>query len=142
MIIVDDREPATIIEALKQVSTVVKRRLSVGDYVLKGCIVERKTMADLWNSLEDNRIWNQLTRMASMNRKFYLLLEGQITTEAYGVLNAAALRWHCSLLFSKNDAHTVSILQKLALNTQPFIPAIFPLRTTHARPQIAIVSQF
>ncbi len=68
-----------VIDALRNRGVdVAIRSLEAGDYRLPGhVLVERKTVADLHESLRRGRLWGQIGRLRNAARLPYLLLEGQ-----------------------------------------------------------------
>jgi ERCC4-type nuclease len=83
---VDDREPAEMVDRLRQVKNldVQIASLETGDYLVhEKLIIERKTAADLVASvIEDKkRIFNQVERLVGSGMRFVLLIEGDIYRE-------------------------------------------------------------
>ncbi len=65
--IYDTRERAEYIELLREFLpdlTFIPQTLLVGDYIVNGTIIERKTLDDLFQSLNDGRLNNQLLEMS------------------------------------------------------------------------------
>jgi ERCC4-type nuclease len=52
------------------------RDLTVGDYVVGVCAVERKSVDDLHRSIENGRLWRQIGALRSAFDVRYLLVEG------------------------------------------------------------------
>ncbi len=79
-ILVDDREARSeVTKALKKTNGVVVavQRLPVGDYQIDGrLVVERKTLADLAESIKSERLFQQASRLASSPIRGALILEG------------------------------------------------------------------
>lgn len=80
---VDDREPAEMVDRLRQVKNldVQVASLETGDYLVhEKLIIERKTAADLVASvIEDKkRIFSQIDRMAVSGMRCVLLIEGDM----------------------------------------------------------------
>lgn len=81
-IIVDTREPKTIIKYLQKKfpkTTFKLETLKEGDYKSKKVLCERKKIGDLYGSIMDKRIWSQVNRMAQHDEmKLVLLITGNI----------------------------------------------------------------
>src|SRR3989338_2343698 len=78
MIYVDYREPEKIIELLKKNNAVKVAKLEVGDYIIDGVVIERKTIVDFLSSLASGKIFEQVERLRQNCQKPYLLIEGLI----------------------------------------------------------------
>ena len=78
-IVVDAREPLVMRRLLAENAVqVFVDRLDVGDYVVApGCVVERKHVVDLHDSIVRGRFWPQLGRLRSGSDEQYLLVEGR-----------------------------------------------------------------
>lgn len=64
LIYYDDREPDGIIKKVQGLGYETKREhLECSDYMLDHFIIERKTYNDIWGSINDRRIWDQLFKM-------------------------------------------------------------------------------
>lgn len=78
-VIIDDREPSKIINYFeRQGVTVVKKRLWYGDIVHDGkkLFFERKTYADLINSVYSGRLNNQLIKLCREKENAFLMISG------------------------------------------------------------------
>jgi ERCC4-type nuclease len=54
-----------------------ERQLSTGDYVIEGlAVIERKTVADLHQSVQRGRFWAQIGKLRHAGKWPYLLIEG------------------------------------------------------------------
>lgn len=77
-IYIDSREKKEIHEFLKRSFkhiNFVSKQLSTGDYLSDSVVIERKSIADLWASLQDGRFHDQLNRMATFaNEKIVIYL--------------------------------------------------------------------
>jgi len=106
MIVVDDRERRSgICEALasQQVPHRVEH-LEIGDYVVNDSIfVERKTVADFLESVQDLRLFDQVARLRTGNRRAVLVIEGTQLPgrpRVRGVLCSLAAQWCMPVLRS------------------------------------------
>jgi DNA excision repair protein ERCC-4 len=118
----DDREHAdTIIHELSSYQDVslIKKRLTLGDYQCNDWLIERKTLADLVHSLCDGRLFSQVARLAASFQHTALLIEGctqdianyQIHREALiGAICAISLNFHIPILRSLSQLETAKIL--------------------------------
>ncbi len=140
----DDRENGSgVIEALRKLGVIVIiDRLSVGDYVISDEVaVERKTVADLVNSVYDKRFFDQLNRLSQSYRKPFLIIEGNLgnikrITPNWKAINsaliAASLDFDIRLIYSETTSETAEILEKIAKRYQsPTKRAI----TLHEKPK-------
>lgn len=95
VLLVDHREPASIITALRRVKNlqVMRTELAVGDYQVEGRIVfERKSNDDFHASLEDKgaHLMRQAESMAATGMHRVLLIEGGAYARRQFVLNRLA----------------------------------------------------
>ena len=122
LIIADDREPKTVLAALRDLPgvQVTVRRLSLGDYLVDGrLLVERKTLPDFALSVVDGRLFTQAARLAASELPVALILEGSaahlaatgIRREALqGALISVALVFGLPILRSADPEETARIL--------------------------------
>lgn len=83
-IIVDDREPAEMVDRLRGVTNLMVEidSMETGDYVVPGKVmIERKTIQDFANSIEDKRMFLQIDRLTKSGHRPVLLIEGDIYTQ-------------------------------------------------------------
>lgn len=77
-ITIDSREPKTIHTFLKRSFPDIEfesAQMETGDYSSKSCLIERKSIADLWASIKDGRFHDQVNRMATFaNEKTVMYL--------------------------------------------------------------------
>jgi ERCC4-type nuclease len=91
-LLVDHREPASIITALRRVTNleVARTELPVGDYMVEGRIViERKSNDDFHASLKEgaNHLMKQVERMAETGLHRVLVVEGGLYARRQFILN-------------------------------------------------------
>jgi ERCC4-type nuclease len=126
LVTADVREiPSGLPKRLEELGvTVVRRRLTVGDYVVgPSAVVERKTVFDLHTSLLAARLWRQIGHLR-VARWPYLLVEG-LDLES-GPVAAASLRglWLAAsdlgitVLRSKDRTESSEWLRQLAVRRQ------------------------
>ncbi len=88
--IYDTRERAEYIELLKEFLpdfTFISQILPVGDYIVNGTIIERKTVNDLLQSVLEGRLNNQLYEMSRNTHLSVLAIIGDQTKIKYDPLN-------------------------------------------------------
>ncbi len=99
-LIVDSREPQRVLTLLNKKSIPYRLdTLNYGDYIILGkpsVVIERKNIFDLFNSLDDNRIWKQLRGLEKyIGYKKVLLIEGSvwqvISNKGKGKLNKGGI---------------------------------------------------
>ena len=95
-ITVDDREvQAGVVSSfylMENISVEIKR-LPLGDYkVGEKLLVERKTIADLFISIKEGRIFEQAQRLASSTIKPVIILEGTYRDAAYSKMRREAIQ--------------------------------------------------
>lgn len=80
-ILLDDREPAEMVDLLRTVPNlhIEIGSWETGDYIVPDkLIIERKTAADFAASIIDKRLFSQTERMASSGMRAILLIEGNV----------------------------------------------------------------
>lgn len=118
---VDDREPAEMVDRLRQVKNLDVRvtTLETGDYLVhEKLVIERKTAADLVASvIEDRkRIFNQVERLVGSGIRFVLLVEGDIYRETNMQLPAVnGLLSYLSVIPGVSIIPTLSMTQSVYL---------------------------
>lgn len=97
-VIADDRESKNnVIKFLSNIKnvSVVRKRLSVGDYVVDNQLVfERKTLKDFARSIVDGRLFKQAIRLANSRHKSVLILEGIGKELTESRVSRAAMQGH------------------------------------------------
>ncbi|MSS74778.1 hypothetical protein EXS73_00990 [Candidatus Pacearchaeota archaeon] len=134
---VDNREKNSLVpsQLIEQGLKVDWHQLLIGDYIVKGIVIERKTFADLQSSIINKRIFSQLTNLPK--EQSLLIIEGTgeniLTTEALqGFLLACALDFKIPYILTQNERETAQYLIRLAsrkpssLSLQPPKPQSFP----------------
>jgi len=117
----------------------IKKRLWICDYYIYGhphVIIERKTANDLYSSLLDGRLWNQLKTMQifpSYPTMIFpaILLEGSWDDlnwrakkhfkkwQFKNLLNIIQFKWQTAIIYSENEKDTVSILKAIQYAVKP-----------------------
>jgi ERCC4-type nuclease len=113
--LVDHREPASIITALRRVPNleIVRTELEVGDYMVEGHIViERKSAPDFMSSIKDGaeRLMLQAERMAATGLHRLLMIEGGPYSQR--VFNLNRLDSTLSYIRDENGIHIVPTMNQ------------------------------
>lgn len=90
---IDFREKNSLVasELVKLGMDVEFKQLLVGDYMVKGAVIERKTINDLKSSIIDKRIFTQLLELKQFDRGI-LMIEGDKEERYKGGMHENALR--------------------------------------------------
>ncbi len=124
-ILVDFREKNSLVPSflIKENFDVSFKQLSVGDYIVNGVVLERKTILDLKNSIVDKRIISQLLALKQYDRKI-LIIEGYFENTKYaggihenavrGFLLSVALDYEVPVIFTKDAEDTAKYISVLA----------------------------
>ena len=99
------------------------KQLNVGDYIVRGVVIERKTISDFKSSIINKRIITQLLELKQFDKNL-LILEG-VNEEMYlggihenafrGFLLSVAFDYRIPVIFAQNERDTakyISILSK------------------------------
>jgi len=125
-IYVDVRERGSgVPEALTRLgAAVIYEQLGVGDYIVSDrVVVERKTVADLAESVFDGRLFDQARRMAEYYERPVLIVEGDIAglervtgrvTQVLQALAAVSLDHGILVLWSRGPGDTAALLLTLS----------------------------
>jgi ERCC4-type nuclease len=119
-IIVDTREKQSLITAnlIEQKANIQHELLQIGDYLINGTIIERKTFPDFTSSITDKRLFNQLKEMKKYPTQI-LILEGfnydykqfNIHENAIrGMLLSIATDYQVPIIYTKNGKDTAKFL--------------------------------
>jgi ERCC4-type nuclease len=121
-IVADDREPESVLNALKALPAVEVSvaRLELGDYrVGDDLLVERKTLVDFAVSVVDGRFFSQALRLARSEKRSLMILEGRgsdlastgIRREALqGALISLSLIFGIPVLRSMDEQETARLI--------------------------------
>ena len=120
---VDFREKNSLVasEIMKLGMEIEFKQLLVGDYIVKGIVIERKTISDFKSSIIDKRIITQLLEMKQCDKSL-LILEG-IGEEMYiggihenafrGFLLSVALDYQIPVIFTHDEKDTARYIYLL-----------------------------
>ena len=128
-IIVDEREPKSIKEILKNIGCdIITQTLDVADYILsENLAVERKRGDDFVHSLCDTRLFEQLLRLKETFESPILILEdfGKMFTRPkmkidslYGALVFIGIKLGYSIIPTRNIEETAQCLKRIAIREQ------------------------
>lgn len=147
IIIIDHREKNSLVpsELVKRSFKLDWQQIAVGDYIIKGIIIERKTFSDLQSSIINKRIFTQLANMPKENS--LLIIEGvseRILTEQaiQGFLLACALDFKIPFILTKDEAETASYLTRIALRKPSQLSLQAPKPKTFREQQQFILESF
>lgn len=119
---VDFREKNSLVpsELIKKNLTVEFKELPVGDYLIKGVAIERKSVKDFFASLFDKRLFNQLENLKQYEKSL-LIIEGNLKKDnplhenaLRGLLLSIGLNYQTALLFTKDEEETASYIKLIA----------------------------
>lgn len=122
---VDNRERNSLVPSLliKEGFEIEWKQLPVGDYVVNGAVVERKSVGDLKGSIVNKRIVSQLLELKQYE-KCFLLVEGIIEEDLYsggihenalrGFLLSVILDFRVGVIYTHDAKDTVKYLSVLA----------------------------
>src|SRR3989344_2463307 len=131
-IIVDYREKNSLVSSvLVGLGFEVEfQNLKVGDYIVNGIAVERKTVSDFISSMINKRLSNQLEELQQYKKKL-LIIEGIEEQELYsdssegmhpnairGFLLSILLKYNVPIIYTKNSEDTAKFLSVLAKKTE------------------------
>ena len=124
-IVVDNREKNSLVisELMNMGFELEFTQLAVGDYIVNGVAIERKTISDLKSSIINKRIMQQLIEL-KQNEDYVLLLEGIMDEGIYGpplhenafrgFLLAIALEYKVPMIFTQDAKDTAKYISVLA----------------------------
>src|SRR3989344_5027875 len=124
-IVVDNREKNSLVPAeLMSLGCKVEfKQLEIGDYLVNGTVIERKTISDLKSSIINKRIMSQLQEL-KQHPSHILIIEGIIKEDIYsggihenamrGFLLSVALEFKVPIIFTHNEKDTAKYLLVLA----------------------------
>lgn len=110
---VDDREPATLVDAVRShpdVAAVEVGRLDAGDLVIGDVGIERKTLPDYVNGLigrSSPDLFEQVERLAASFEHAYLLLEAELPADGTEGVPASAVRGSVASITARRDTPVV-----------------------------------
>jgi Fanconi anemia group M protein len=116
-----------------------------GDYIVGKNIIERKTLADLENSIIDRRIFNQIKNLKE-NPESLLIIEGE--NKERSRLNEAALRgfflWialkaKMPWIRTSNEKETAAYLKQIALRSESGSLSIFKPKKKTLKEQVKFI---
>jgi ERCC4-type nuclease len=124
MILIDDRELRSgVHQALIALGVPCEvGHLAVGDYCVSDVVyVERKTVADFLESMQDLRLFDQVARLRADGRRAVLIIEGTRLpgrASVRGVLCSLAAQWSMPVLRSVDATATAWLLAHMHTHPQ------------------------
>lgn len=129
MLIVDSREPKTAVDyfASRNVKYEIQA-LNYGDYLIlgrKNFVIERKDIFDFFNSLDDGRLWNQLSGIEKYaDYRRLLLVEGNLSkvmavrksvnyARFVGALTKVISGWDVSIYMTNSFSNSMYFIERL-----------------------------
>ncbi len=123
-VVVDNREKNSLVAAhLVALGMGVEfRQLSVGDYVVQGVVIERKSVSDFKSSIVNKRIISQLLALRQCEKRLLLLegigrsmYEGGIHENAFrGFLLSVAFEYDVPVVFALDEMDSARYIAVLA----------------------------
>lgn len=125
---VDNREKGSLVASeLANLGIEIEfKQLPVGDYIVNGVAIERKTISDFKTSIINKRIISQLLEIKQFPQQIFILegiseenlYEGIIHENAFrGFLLSVALEYRVPIIFTQNSKDTAKYLSVLAKKT-------------------------
>ena len=118
MIIIDHREKRSgICDELQKLNLPFElHQLEIGDYIINNEIyIERKTVSDFLESLNDQRLFNQVANLRKDNKRAILIIEGDKLPgrpAIRGALASISARWYMPVLRTANIKDTAWLMNK------------------------------
>ncbi|HIH51971.1 hypothetical protein J4412_00900 [Candidatus Pacearchaeota archaeon] len=119
---VDFREKNSLVpsEIIKQGLTIDFKQLKTGDYIVKGVVIERKSVSDFFSSVFDKRLFNQLENLKQYEKNL-LIVEGNLNKDSRmhenalrGLLLSIGLNYKVPIIFTKNEEETSTYISLIA----------------------------
>ena len=137
-ILIDYREKNSLVasELINLNLNIELKELKVGDYIVKGTAIERKTVNDFISSIKNKRLVNQLEELQQYKNKL-LIIEGLDEQELYtdseerigmhpnavrGFLLSVLLKYKVPVLFTKNYEDTAKFILILSKKKEKEMP--------------------
>jgi Fanconi anemia group M protein len=124
-IIIDNREKNSLVAPylMEQGFEIEFKQLPVGDYLVNGTAIERKTVSDFKSSIINKRIISQLLELKQYG-KHLLLIEGILAEDLYsggihenafrGFLLSVALEFQVPIIFTRDEKDSAKYISVLA----------------------------
>jgi DNA excision repair protein ERCC-4 len=138
-VVVDEREKQSgVPDRLSKLNIrVYYTRLPVADYVISPEIaVERKSLPDFVSSIYDGRIFTQASKISTVYRKPYIIIEGDVREVVnltqnigsyYGAIASVTLAYDLRLMHTANPEETAVAVSALVRNSRARPAPIAPL---------------
>jgi Fanconi anemia group M protein len=123
-IIIDTREKQSLVAAnlVERNAKISFETLEIGDYLINGIAIERKTFKDFQGSIVNKRLVEQLTNLKKYE-KCFLILEGFLYNYSDAILHENAIRgmilsisleFEIPVVYTENEKDTAEFLITLA----------------------------
>lgn len=130
-IIIDTRERKSRVSRIlsKRKIELKEMHLDVADYIISDRVgIERKTVGDFLNSVIDQRLFDQLSRLNKAFEKPVLILEGNPRdlyeerdvhkNAVMGALSSIAIDYGIPIIWTRNELETASFMERIAIREQ------------------------
>ncbi len=120
MIIIDCHEPDKIKNLIGTAAETKVCSLAAGDYLIKNIAIERKTLGDFLNSLVQQRLFSQLTRLKAAYPVSFLIVEAfdlsvlQNSRVFYGAILTILLEINVKIIFTQTPQQTAEVILLIA----------------------------
>jgi len=133
---VDDREeksPHKLFAILiKLEANFIKEHLPIGDFVYNDYVFERKWITDLWGSIIDGRIFEQVENMKENFDHVYVVVSGQLKecinipkfnpNVIFGAMASLLTKSGINVLWVENDTQLIKLILKICeKSTEPYV---------------------
>lgn len=152
-IIVDYREKNSLVASylVKNNFDIEFTELKIGDYIVKGMVIERKTVADFIGSMMNGRLINQIENLKMCEDKL-LLIEGiserELYTEENPKINPNAIRsfllsiilkHKIPIIFTKNSEDSAKFISVLSKKKNKEAPLNMQKKTLDKNQQLQFI---
>lgn len=129
------------------------KELKVGDYIVKGVAIERKTVSDFITSMKNRRLLKQLQELQQYENKL-LIIEGLEEQDLYGddsnwegmhpnsirgFLLSITLKYKVPIIFSKNSEDTAKFINILSKKKEAIQPLNVKKKTLNKKEQLQFI---
>jgi ERCC4-type nuclease len=152
-IIIDYREKNSLVASylIKNGLDIEFKELKIGDYIVKGVVIERKTISDFISSMINQRLLRQIEELKQHENKL-IILEGISEQEIYkdensrvntnairGFLLSITLKHKIPIIFSKNTEDTAKFIEILSKKKETEINLNAKKKTLDKKEQLQFI---
>ena len=154
-IIADNREKNSLVisELISLGIDIELKHLKIADYIIKGVVVERKTVSDFISSMINKRLLKQLKELGQYKERL-LVVEGVDEQELYtdsenwtgmhpnsirGFLLSILLKYRTPIIFTKNYLDTARFLSVLAKRKPKELPLNVNKKSLNKRERLQFI---